>query len=127
MLDFTPLEWIALVFAILTILKFLIFLEKPQKLKDIASKVWVENAYMKYLALLAFLGMAYLLLQELTIIQFFVAIVTGTFVISFMFLSYSKKEYLKLVNAVIKHRKDFWLAWIIYLGLSALVLKELFV
>jgi len=122
----TPIEIIAFVFAIITLVKFLIFLGKPKMLKDTASKLWVQNDYIKYVALLAFVGIAYLLLQELTIIQFFVTAVTGTLLVSFMFLSYSKKQYMNLVDTVIKHRKDFWLVWVIYLVMAFWVLKELF-
>lgn len=124
----TPIEIIALVFAIVAILKLLVLFiaVKPAKAMKIAKPMWTAHPAIVHvvgIVLLAVLG--YYLLQELSIVQLVAAMFFG-FLLMAMFLMPYTKSVLKLAEEVLKNKGKAWLGWLIVIVLSLWVLKELF-
>ena len=81
----------------------------------------------RYVYLILFFVLAYYLLQELTIVQFLVAILAGMLLIVHTFAHYPK-----MLNVYIKQFKGknpmykIMFDWFIWLAMAAWVLKEIF-
>ena len=119
------MEIISLVMSIAVLLKLVIFLVKPKLLSDMASNMVKHINMMKWpmVALLVVIG--YYVFTNLTITQAFPAFVFGYLVFGVFMFSYPKL-YKIFVAEVFKDTSKTWLVWVIWVGLSVLVLYSLF-
>ena len=127
----TPIEWIAAVFAIWIFAKFVILTVKPKEYIN-----WSEKSFMKpnkikalgYVELILFFLFAYFLLQEISVVHFFVAMLAGMMLMGHTMMHYPKvmRLYVKEFKGEKNPNAKIMFDWLIWLVLSALVLKELF-
>jgi hypothetical protein len=125
-----PIEWIAAVFAIGIIIKFASLSIKPKEYINWAENFMKPNnvRILSYIELVFFFLFAYIILQEISIIQFFIAMLAGMALMAHTMMHYPKvirlyiKQFKSKKNSNIKIMFD----WLIWLLLSAWVLKELF-
>ena len=123
------IEWFAAILAVWVIIKFILMLVNPKGfIKWGTNMVSKDNQILKYLYLVLFFILAYYLLQELTVIQFFVAVLAGM-----MLMAHTMMHYPKVMGLYIKQFKGeknpnakIMFDWLIWLLLSAWVLKSLF-
>ena len=86
-----------------------------------------DNKVLKYLYLVLFFILAYNSLQEITIVQFFVAMLGGM-----MLMSHTLMHYPKIMRTYIKQFKEknsntkIIFDWLIWILLSCLVLRQIF-
>ncbi len=88
----TLIEWIAAILAIWVFVKFVLLSVKPREFIN-----WSENLIkpnkMKvfgYVELILFFLLAYLLLQEISVVQLFIAMLAGMMLISHTMMHYPK-------------------------------------
>ena len=125
---FTPIEWIAMVVAGFVFIKFLLMTFNPKGFIEWSSNVGRKNLkFTRYFYLILFFVISYFVLQELTIVQFFVAILAGG-----MLTAHTMLHYPKVVDTYIGQfkgedpNKKIMLDWLIWLLIAGWVLKELF-
>ena len=122
------IEWFVAVFAALTLFKALVFNINPTAWINF----WMNKferiiTHMRIIYLGFFFVLTYYLLQELTIVQFFAAMMAGAFLMAHTMMHYPAvmKKYAK----GFKKRSDLkklLLDWIIWIALAVLALRELF-
>ena len=127
----TPIEWIAAVFAIWIFAKFVILTVKPKGYIN-----WSEKSFMKpnnvkvmsYVELILFFLFAYFLLKEISVVQFFIAMMAGMFLMAHTMMHYPKVMmlYVKEFKGKKNPNAKIMVDWLIYLLLAAWILKELF-
>jgi len=126
----TPIEWIAAVLAIWIFVKFVILTVKPKGYMN-----WAENfmkpsnmKVMGYVGLIFFFLFAYFLLQEISVVQFFIAMMAGMLLMAHTMMHYPKVMmlYVKEFKGKKNPNAKIMFDWLIYLLLAAWVLKELF-
>jgi hypothetical protein len=125
----TPIEWIATVMAGMVFVKFTLLMINPEGFIKWATKFITNKniTIIRYVYLILFFVLAYYLLQELTIVQFLVAILAGMLLIVHTFAHYPK-----MLNVYIKQFKGknpmykIMFDWFIWLAMAAWVLKEIF-
>ena len=127
-MNFTAIEWMAAIIALLALIKILVILVKP--------KAWIfvidffygkPNITMVLSAILALVTFWYLL-KELTIVQIFAAMLF-TSLLAMITVSVYSKEVISVAKKMLKDRKVLsraWLSIIIWVILAVWVLKELF-
>lgn len=125
----TPLEWIATILAVWVFVKFFLMAVNPNRFIKSASKVLTTKNIkaVKYVYLVLFFVLSYYVLQELTIVQFFVAMLAGILLIVHTFTHYPKM--LKIyANQFKGENPNYKVAfdWLIWLLLAGWVLKEIF-
>ena len=124
---YTITESLALIFAISVIVKFLFIYSGTSTtnvfLKN--SKKVYENSMIRNLYLLLFIATLYLLLMEMTIVQFTAAFTVGLLLYGHMLLHFPK-EIQKIAQAYFKDRKKYLPEFFIYLILAIWVLRFLF-
>ena len=129
-ISMTPIEWIAAILAIWIFVKFVILSVKPKEFIN-----WSENLIkpnkMKvfgYVELILFFLLAYLLLQEISVVQLFIAMLAGMMLISHTMMHYPKVMglYIKEFKGEKNPNAKIMFDWLIWLLLSAWVLKSLF-
>ena len=126
----TPIEWIAAVFAIWIFVKFVILSVKPKNYLNWAEN-FIKPSNMKvisYVELILFFVFAYFLLQEISVVQFFIAMMAGMFLMAHTMMHYPKVMglYIKQFKGEKNPNAKIMVDWLIYLLLAAWVLKELF-
>ena len=127
----TPIEWIAAVFAIWIFVKFVILTVKPKE-----YITWAEKSFMKpnkikalsYVELILFFLLAYFTLQEISVVQFFIAMMAGMALMAHTMMHYPKVMglYVKQFKSKKNPNTKLMFDWLIYLLLAAWVLKSLF-
>jgi hypothetical protein len=126
----TPIEWIAAVFAIWIFVKFVILSVKPKEYINWAEKFMKPNnmKVMSYVELILFFLLAYFILQEISVVQFFIAMMAGMFLMAHTMMHYPKVMglYIKQFKGKKNPNAKIMFDWLIYLLLAAWVLKELF-
>lgn len=120
-----PLEILSLIFAIMIIVKFLVFLVKPDWLLKTAEKLSHKKGIMNGLFLVLVVVLGYFVLSNLTITQVMPGILLGSTLVGAMMVQYP--GYLKLAKTMIKDKKKVWLFWLIWLVLACWVLVVLFI
>lgn len=119
-----PLEILSLIFAIMIIVKFLVFLVKPDWLLKTAEKISHKKSIINGLFLVLIVVLGYFVLTNLTITQVMPGVLLGSALIGAMMIQYS--GYLKLANKMIADKKKVWLFWLVWLVLAIWVLVALF-
>lgn len=122
------IEWIVTVFAVLILIKTIVFNINPTAWINFWMKKFGKTiAYIRVIYLGFFFILAYYLLQEITYVQFFAGMIAGAFLMAHTMMHYP--EVMKRYARGFKNRSDLkklLLDWIIWVGLVVLVLKELF-
>ena len=121
------LEWFVAVIAVMVLVKAVFFNLNPKKWIDFSMKTFKNFTAFRLLYLGAFFVLAYYLLQEITLVQFFAGMMAGMFLYAHIMMHYPSvlKKYVKNF----RNRSDLkklLLDWVIWVVLSVLVLKELF-
>ena len=117
------LEIISLIFAIIVLVKFVVFLVKPDWLFKAAGKFGKKTTLVNVSFLAMVLVLGYLVLTNLTITQVVPGILIGSFLYGAMFLQ--SPNYSTLAKKLIKDKK-MWLFWIPWLVIAIWVLIVLF-
>jgi len=121
-----PMEIISLVIAIMILLKLIVFIAKPDWLSKMASYILkMNNKVFVGLILVLIVVVGYFVLTTLTITQALPAILLGHMLLALLLVMYPK-AYNNLTKVVFKDRKNSWLMWLIWAGLSLWVLYVLF-
>ena len=97
----TPIEIMALIVALVSIIKMIVFLIRPKSWMKVPNKIYAQPVMTMIVSLLLAAGVLYYLLAELTIIQVFATLL---FVILLMLstLSPYSKEFLEMANKLLK-------------------------
>jgi len=127
----TPIEWIAAVFAIWIFVKFVILSVNPKGYINWAEKSFMKPGKIKvlsYVELILFFLFAYFLLQEISVVQFFIAMMAGMLLMAHTMMHFPKvmRLYVKQFKGEKNPNAKIMVDWLIYLLLAAWVLKELF-
>jgi len=121
------IEWFVAVIAVMILVKAVLFNLNPKKWIDFSMKNFKNITALRLLYLVVFFVLAYYLLQEITLVQFFAGMMAGMFLYAHTMMHYPsvlKKFILDLGNR--SDLKKLLLDWVIWVVLSVLVLKELF-
>jgi len=121
------LEWFVAVIAVMVLVKAVLFNLNPKKWINFSMKNFKNFIAFRLLYLGVFFVLAYYLLQEITLVQFFAGMMAGMFLYAHTMMHYPSvlKKYVKNF----RNRSDLkklLLDWVIWVVLSVLVLKELF-
>ena len=126
----TPIEWFAAVLAIWIFVKFLILSVNPKGYLNWAENFMKPNKMkaLSYVGLILFFLLAYFLLQEISVVQFFIAMMAGMLLMAHTMMHYPKVMmlYVKEFKGKKNPNAKIMVDWLIYLLLAAWVLKELF-
>ena len=120
----TPIEILALIVAVITLIKMVFFLIKPDSLLKTAESIFKCKA-LPFLYLIAAIIIGYFVFMELTIVQVFAAMFFLIPLIGMGIASFPKQT-LALSKEVVKHREKIWYAFIIWTGLAIWTLVVLF-
>ena len=118
----TPIEIIALITAIVIIVKALILIAKPKSINKFIDKFFKSKA-IPIFYLLLFLIVGYFLIQELTIVQIAAALTLSSLFIGMMYSMYHKEmaEFAKKM-----YNKKNWLVIFIMFLIAGIILWALF-
>ena len=126
----TPIEWIAAVLAIWIFVKFAILTVNPKGYMNWADKFMKPNnmKVMSYVELIFFFLFAYFLLKEISVVQFFMAMMAGMLLMAHTMMHFPKVMglYVKQFKGEKNPNAKVMFDWLIYLLLAAWVLKSLF-
>ena len=117
------LEFLAGIFVILMFMKLLIFLFAPDTLRQFGN-IWIDKEYSKYICLAGFVFLLWVLLDSITIVEFFVALMAASFLIAFTLMHLPKKHYWAIMKSVTANRTRFWLPWLVYIVIALWVVNE---
>jgi hypothetical protein len=124
----TPIEWIAAVMAVWIFIKFIIMMFNPKVLINWGANLWKKDVkILKYFWLILFFAISYFVLQEINIILFFAAMLAGL-----ALMAHTLSHYPKVMRTYISQFKGknpnakIMFDWLIWLLISAWVLKVLF-
>ncbi|MBW2992757.1 hypothetical protein KY345_06080 [Candidatus Woesearchaeota archaeon] len=121
----TPVEIIALVFAVAILLKALMFLLiKGKPYMKLIDKVFEKKALMPVLVLVLLVIVGYYLLLEMSIVQIYAAGLFGILVYGLALVLYPK-ALTKFMKAVLKNKSKLWLSVVIWVVLAVWVLLKL--
>lgn len=124
----TPIEWIVAIFAALILFKAVAFNLNPNswiKFWTSRSKNIISQVRIIYLG--AFFIVSYYLIQELTFVQYFGAMIAGMFLMAHTMMHYP--AVMKKYANNFKNRSDLkklFLDWLIWIFIAIMVLRELF-
>ena len=124
---FNAVEIIALIFAVLVIVKLLVVSFSPKSWLALAKSLYKAPWVLFVVELILAAVVFYYLLIELTVVQIFAAVTLGALLTGMSFAIYGKETIAwgaKLLNS--STLKKIWLPILIWLALAVWVLIELF-
>ncbi len=125
-----PIEIIALVLIIVTVIKLLVILTNPKKWGGVIEAIWKNNGLVTVVSLvLAGVVLYYLLGAGITIIQIFAVMAFLCLLMALSISAYSK-DLIGFAKKIFKDKavvKKAWLVIIIWIILILWGLKELFI
>ena len=129
-MNFTPIEWMALLVIIFVGIKILVILAKPQAWNNsIVKKLWAKPSLMMFVSLILAGGSLYYLVDGgITIIQILAVMFFFMFLAAIGVAVY-KKEVIALADKLMKDKKIIkrsWLYILIWVALLVWGAKELF-
>ncbi len=129
-MTFTALEVIALIFAVISLIKIIVILvNKIGWYNNVVKPVYTNSVISRMIIALLAVVVFYYLAQELSIIQIFSVVAFTGLLMALSFLSFSK-EVLSFAENIYK-KKSFnlgiWIQIIIWLALISWLFYELFV
>lgn len=123
----TPVEWFVAIFAALTLFKAVVFNINPTSW----IKFWMARSNIISQVRIIYLGLffilSYYLIQELTFVQYFGAMIAGIFLMAHTMMHYP--AVMKKYARNFKNRSDLkklFLDWLIWIFIAIMVLRELF-
>ncbi|MDO8623339.1 MAG: hypothetical protein Q7R52_03760 [archaeon] len=127
-MNFSAIEWMAAIIAIIALIKIFVILIKPKAWLPVIEFFYSKpNITMIVSAILAAITFRYLFM-ELTMVQIF-ATILFTSLLAMVTISVYSKEVISIAKKMLKDRKFLsraWLSIIIWVILAILVLKEIF-
>ncbi len=126
-MTFTSVEIVALIFAIVVLLKLFIVLVSRESWISFVKGIYKNPFLLVLVELILTVFVFYYLLQELTIIQIMACVLLGALLTGMSLASYSK-EFIPAATKMLKTNilKRAWLLIILWLVLTVWVLVELF-
>ena len=124
----TPIEWIALIFAAVGLIKMIVILVNRESWLSVTRKVYGNPGVWRIVFLILAAIVLWFLIQELTIVQIIAAGAFVTLLIGLAIMSFSK-EMLPIAEKILKKGFSGWMWFyiIIWVVLLVWVLWELFV
>jgi len=127
-MGYTPIEWIALIFIIISLLKIIILvINKNFWINKVSKKIINHGHSMAFIMLVLALIVLCFLLKELTIVQIIAASVFGILLVGFGMLQYTK-ELSPLIKKIQKDPhilKRSWIYILIWVIILLWGLKEI--
>lgn len=123
---YTTIEWLALIIAVFSLVKIAFILFKPKAWMNFAAKVWKKPKVTGIVALILSFAVLYYLLQEMTIVQIFAALLFFSLLMMMDFAPYIKELISvnkKNMKKIIKESRVYILIWLL---LIIWVLWEIF-
>lgn len=123
----TPIEIMALIVAIVSLIKIIVILVNPRYWKEVAHVLYKNQAITTIISIILAAVVLKFLLTELSIIQIFA---TTLFLMLIMIIGFSaySKEMLQLADKVLNNRdvlKKAWVSLIIWIALIAWVIYSI--
>ena len=119
-MNYTPIEWMALVFILVVAVKLIVILVNPRTWYDsVVKKVWKSPGLCMIVSLVLAALTLYYLLQEITIVQI-LAVMLFLALLMAVGMSVYQKEILALADKMLKDKtiiKKSWLYIIIWIAL----------
>lgn len=125
---YTTIEWFALFLAVLSLVKISFILVKPNAWIKFASKLWRKPKTFGWISLILSFVVLYFLLQEMTIVQIFGAMLFFSLMMVMGFAPYMKELLPKAKQNVKKIVRDpsMRIYLLVWLALIIWVLWEIF-
>jgi len=121
----TPIEIIALVFAIIILVKAVMVFFNANPMMKFVEKIYDKTVLLTAVYLVFLVIVGYFLLMELNIAQVFAAALFGIMLYALVLIQYPK-ELLSFSKKALKNRRKAWLPWLIFIFLALWVLYMLF-
>jgi len=122
----TGVEIIAVVFAILILVKFvMIMFMKPDFVTKMMDAMYPKKAVMTVMLLVFAVVVGYYLLAELTIVQVFAGAVFGMFIYGLVLVQYPT-ELLTFSKTCLNNKRQAWLPFVVLLVLALWVLYAVY-
>lgn len=125
----TPIEIMALIVIVISVIKIIIMLTNPMKWMGVVNAVWKNKGVATIVSLIgAGIALYYLLGAGITVVQIFAVLLLLMFLMGLSMAAYSD-ELLAMATKVLKNKgvvKKGWLAFIVWAVLLLWGLKELF-
>ncbi|MBL7206268.1 MAG: hypothetical protein ISS36_01575 [Candidatus Aenigmarchaeota archaeon] len=122
----TPVTILAVVFAVIILLKAVMGIWRPQTRLKFAKAVWKRSELLSATCLLFLIIIGYFILLELTIVQVAAVMLFTTILMGLNMAAYPKAME-KLINEVLRKRSRFWASMIIWVVIALWVLYAVFV
>lgn len=122
----TPVEIIALVFAIICLVKpIVVFSMDQKKILNLVKGMFKNPVLLSVVFTAIAVVLGYFLLQELTIVQVFASALFGLCLFGLIAAAYPE-GYLKLADFVVKNKARAWYLTLVFIVLAVWVLYHLF-
>ncbi|MBU0457229.1 MAG: hypothetical protein KKD75_03740 [Nanoarchaeota archaeon] len=122
----TPLEIIAVIFAAITLMKFIIIGKNPKVLIKTAEGMAKKTTFLTICLLAIFVVVGYYVFSTINVVDIFVTMMLGVMLIGIMLVMYPK-VYLSLAKNILKERQKLWLLMLIWAFLAGWTLYAIFV
>ncbi len=123
----TLIETIAVILAIIILVKFVLMMFlKPKLWQNMAKGFLKHNNILTAVYLVLFLALGYLLLQELNIVQLFIGALFGTGLYVLLLLPYPKVMNV-MIKEITENKTKSLLCWLVFIVMSVWVLIYVFV
>ena len=123
---YTAVEWLALIIAVLSLVKIGFVLIKPKVWMNLATKFWKNPKTVGIFSLILSAVVLYFLLQEITIVQIFATLLFFILLMAMGFAPYIKgiiSTSRKNIKKIIREQRVYLLVWLV---LIIWVLWEIF-
>jgi len=126
-MPFTPIEWIAAIVVILSLIKIIFIIFNKKKYFELVSPIYTKSKGTSWILLLLALVVLYFLLQSLSIVTIMAVMAFTSLLIGFAFMQYPK-QIMSLAKKIYSKQLSFAMTIyiLIWLLLSLWTLKELF-
>ena len=128
MMNYTPVQWMALILIVVSLIKILVILIKPKAwYSNVVKPIWKSPAITMVVSLILAAVVLYYLIQEITIVQILASMLFFALLMAVGFSIY-QKEVLGIADKMFKSKdlvKKSWLyiiLWLIVIGWGAKVL-----
>ncbi len=122
----SPVEIIALIFAIVILLKMIMLsVVKPKFVIKKMNMMTENKALMPVLLVVVAAIIGYFLMQELTAAEILAASVFGILIYASVLVMYPK-QLTKLMKAILKDKKNLWLAVVLWVAVAVYTLYTMF-
>lgn len=122
----TPVEIIAVIFAIAVLVEFLFVLMKPKSVVKLIEAIYPNKLFMSAWILILAAVVGYYLLLELTVEQIFAGALFGMMIYGLILVQYPK-EWLTFSKVVLDNKQKAMLPWLIFAVLSLGILYAAFI